>query len=202
MKLQKLILIPAFSLILSGCPNPSQMEVTPNVIPIVTQEVKEEVKEEQEQIVERNDFDINLTLGNYKVGDYLNFSGVIKNKTDKSITINNLEKNSLEYKLLKGSDVLFSEKGTASRLVLYPNGYIDSKYEDNKLKSKLWGLSYEDVKYKFTIKPDCPLPLTMSVPYKSFKLNEAGLYTLQADLTYSIEEEVFNLSFSKGVVVE
>lgn len=150
----------------------------------------------------RDDFDINLTLGEYKVGDYLNFSGQMKNKSSSNIDIDNSDRKSLEYKLLKDNEVLFSDKGTVCKLTIYPNGFFDSIYKDNKLKTKLLGVKFEDAKNKLDIPVDCPMAFSISVPYTSFVLNEAGVYTLQANLIYSIEGSNYSLTFSKDLEVK
>jgi len=152
-------------------------------------------------IVQRDDFNINLTLEDYVVGSRFNFSGAIQNKTNKDIFIDNSERSSLEYKLMKGEEVILSEKLDALKLTLYSTGFIETNYKDNKLKTKLWGVKLETGKI-INVPITMPFPLVISTDYTSLIFKDAGKYKLITELKYKIANEIYDMSFSKEFEVK
>ena len=81
-------------------------------------------------VSQRNDLVSNVTLGTYKVGDNFDFSAQVQNSTINDVTIDNSNKDSLEYKLIKNDGTVVLDKmfDQQAKMVLHQNGYIKLDY--------------------------------------------------------------------------
>lgn len=108
---------------------------------------------------------------------------------------------SSEQLLAEDYTLILTEKLPAFILTLYPSGFIEMAYSENKFKTGLLGARFEGER---TIEVPIILgkPLSFSFPYESFTFTESGLYLLQASVKYSIDGKDYDCSFEKEVSVE
>ncbi|VVB83919.1 Uncharacterised protein [uncultured archaeon] len=159
-------------------------------------------------VSERADLTANITLNfstdiGYKIGDKLNFSGIVQNNTSNEIIVDNSKKDSLEYKLLKNGVELIHEKMNEDALLkLRPEGTIKVEYNNDLLtftvtnaKINYKGLEIDtdwldNEKYQY------------SSNQSSYKFAESGNYLIETDLKYSVNNNAYSVKFTKDFIVE
>ncbi len=142
----------------------------------------------------KEDLNVKFSLGNYSVGDELNYSGEVENPTSSKISIKSREGKGLEWELWKWEEDGENRKLCATQtfkeninFIFKEGGVMKFSYEKNKLN-----IETEDVttKYRGIPIPDFILNLVLSnidIPVYIFK--EKGKYSILFRSPYSKDRE-------------
>jgi len=159
------------------------------------------IKGENIQVSERNDLigEIAFTEGGYAVGDYFLFSGTVRNNTDTNILVDNANKDSLEYKLIRHGtatpslDIKFEDLD--ARITLHENGYVTTDYFNHKIK-----IISADVRYKNINFGDGGFeklyPEGFPLLNFNYKFAEEGEYTLEVIVKYSMNNTPYQVKIN------
>ena len=149
--------------------------------------------------LERNDLAGNISFANsYKVGDNFTFSGTVQNSTSGDIIIDNSNKDSLEYVLIKDGTTFLDKKfDQDARIALHNLGFIKLDYDENKIY--LWNAdmtsSIGDITWSDTWASLYPNGIPCTIPGVDFKLSKSGTYYLEAIVKYSMNGNNYHKKF-------
>jgi secreted protein with Ig-like and vWFA domain len=146
---------------------------------------------------ERKDIIASINLNDYSIGSKFAYSGAIQNNTSNDIIIDNSNKNSLEYLLIK--DETEVEKISLQedlRIVLKELGYIEVTHELDKMKFSISNASVTYAGKTYEIPAPLKFSKTMDMPNMIF--NESGVYEVQLKVKYSVEGTEYESAFKTG----
>ena len=192
-------LIGAGIIALSGCnPRIPDIPEIPSIPPIPPIPIEDPIEEDpvgepiEDPIEEpepvRDDFYVDISFKDHRVGDRLNFSGRIQNKHLEYILMSN-ETGGLEWSLIKGERVV--DKNTLEEtysITLKEQGYLEVEQFDSKVKLTTENtiIEYDGRRYEF------PFPISLEFDGDSPKLTEKGWYTLAFLMKYVFEGEDYS----------